>query len=106
MINYQYDLCTDRYIVSVEGHANYAPEGSDIVCAAASALALTLTEAVYDFDKAGDISSFSHSIEKGELTLDFTVKHDALERVGAVVEAITGGFLLLEENYPDCVCVT
>ncbi|MBR6917908.1 MAG: ribosomal-processing cysteine protease Prp, partial [Clostridia bacterium] len=42
MINYQCDLCSDRYIVSIEGHSNAAPAGEDIICAAASALALTM----------------------------------------------------------------
>lgn len=36
------DLGEDVYRVEISGHAEYAPEGQDIVCAAVSALALAL----------------------------------------------------------------
>jgi len=105
MICYQSDICTDRFIVSVDGHAGYAPAGEDIICAAASALALTLIEASHRFDEDGALSHFSYSIDKGSVQLDMTVKDWAMERVEAVVDAVTGGFLMLEEHYPEYITV-
>jgi len=106
MINYQADVCTDRFIISISGHAAAAPYGQDIVCAAASALALTMLEAVRNFDEHGDVEHFAHSVDKGSVEIDFTVKEWVLERAQTLVDAITGGFLLLEENYPEYVSVS
>ena len=105
MITYQCDLCTDRYIISIEGHAGAAPEGQDIVCAAASALALTLVEAVRNLDARGCVSHLSREVGKGSVQLDFTVKEDALPEAEAIVGTITDGFLLLEENCSEYICV-
>ena len=106
MINYQCDVCCDRFIIFVEGHSGAAPEGSDIICAAASALALTLVEAAREMDRNGMVEHLSYSVSKGSVQLDFTVKEDATDTAEAVVNAITGGFLMLEENYPEYVCVS
>ena len=105
MIVYQSDVCTDRFIISIEGHAGAAPRGADIVCSAASMLALTLASAVKRLDGEGEISRFSSSISKGSVQLDFTVKRRALEKVSAIVDTITEGYMMLEENYPEYVSV-
>lgn len=42
MVNMRLDRMEDAYDLKIEGHAYYAPEGQDIVCAAVSALALAL----------------------------------------------------------------
>lgn len=105
MIKVQSDRCCDRFIVSVEGHAGAGPEGSDIVCAAASALAFTLYNAIADMDEHGEVSCFSHSISKGSVQLDFTAKSFAEEKAASIVEAFYSGFALLEEKYPEYVGV-
>ena len=106
MIEYSCDVCTDRFIVSVEGHSGAAPEGYDIVCAAASALALTLVEAAKRFDEEGGVTHLFTSVSKGSVQLDITVKEDCFERAEAVIDSITAGFLLLEEHYPEYVSVS
>ena len=105
MISVSCDRCTDRYIISVDGHAGHSEDGNDIVCAAASVLAFTLYRAVKMLDEEGEISLFSHSISKGDAEFDFTVKEWAIEKAQAVVDSIIEGYLLLEENYPECVQV-
>ena len=92
-------------MVSVEGHAGYAAEGSDIVCAAASMLAFTLIEAIKNLDRKGMLESFYSSVYKGSIQLDFTVKEGSKECAEAVLESIAGGFALLSDNYPDYVGV-
>ena len=105
MIRVSSDRCIDRFIVSVEGHAGYSEKGEDVVCAAASVLAFTLYRAISLLDEEGEVSLFSHSISKGDAEFDFTVKERALEKAQAVVDSIMEGYLLLEDNFPECVRV-
>ena len=105
MVTYQSDICSNRFIISVDGHAGAAPVGSDIVCSAVSILALSLVEAAKKLDSEGELTSLYHSVSKGSVQLDFTVKERALERAKTVVDVMTDAFLLLEEHYPECVCV-
>lgn len=105
MITVNSDRCTDRFIFTVEGHAEHGARGHDVVCAAASVLAFTLYRAVKLLDEEGEISVFNHSISKGNAEFDFTVKEDALGKAVSVVDSIVEGYLLLEENFPECVQV-
>ncbi len=105
MINYESDVCSDRFIISIEGHAGAAPEGKDIVCAAASILALALVEGALRLDESGSLEHFSRSVAKGSVEVDFTVKDWARERAESLVDTVTGGFLMLEEHYPEFVSV-
>lgn len=104
MITYSHDVyCDNRFMVSIEGHAGYAAEGADIVCAAASMLAFTLVEAIKNLDKKGMLESFYRSVYKGSIQLDFTVKEGSKECAEAVIESLACGFALLSDNYPDYV---
>lgn len=106
MINYESDVCTDRFIISIEGHADSAPAGQDLICAAASMLALTLIAAVRRIDEAGGLKDFYHSVNKGSVELDFTVRDHFLTIAEALTEAATEGFLMLEAKYPGNVRVS
>jgi uncharacterized protein YsxB (DUF464 family) len=79
--------------LSVEGHAEYAEHGKDIVCAAASILAYTLASSVRYVDASAviDMSSGKTYIESG-----------CEEAEGAFRFAKTG-FSLLAHNYPQYV---
>lgn len=105
MITVSCDTDLERYIISVEGHANFGEKGQDTVCAAASILTYALYRAIQNFDTNGDISRFFHSISKGNAQFDFDVKEDGRERVKAAIDTVLEGFFLLEENYSGCVRV-
>lgn len=47
MINIEY--CPEKYMLRAKGHAGYAKRGSDIVCAAASALVQTLALCILSY---------------------------------------------------------
>lgn len=47
MITVRYDL--NEYLLDIGGHAEYAPHGQDIVCAAVSALSQTLAAWLLDY---------------------------------------------------------
>lgn len=85
--------------VVVEGHANYAPLGQDIVCAGVSALYINLlncldllTDDDFDAQIIGDknIVTFEHLSDAGRLLVD------------AFLIGING----ISEEYPDYVEVT
>lgn len=74
--------CYDREkrYLSLQGHANYAPYGSDIVCAAVSALVYCLVNGC-ECDIAG--------------------KELIAEDKGDVYEAVLRGLFAISEKYPE-----
>ena len=106
MINYCVrELEGDRFVVWIDGHADSAPPGDDLVCAAASALAVALTEAVRRLDDEGRAEMTSICGDDGHLQIDFTVAEGEQERALGIINTVTDAFLWLENGYPDCVCV-
>lgn len=105
MVSYTHSYISDedRFMVSIEGHAGYAPEGSDIVCAAASVLAFTLIEAIVSLDQKGFLERLYRSVEKGSIQLDFTVKPSGRDKAEAILSAVAGGYALLGDNFPEYV---
>ena len=80
--------------VSLEGHAGSDVYGRDLVCAAVSALVLTLAEAVKD--KPGT-----------EVVLNPGNSHiRSGPEAEAAFDCICKGFALLAKKYPDYVCFT
>ena len=99
MINISIKSGGDAIEIRAEGHANAAPKGEDVVCAAATilirTLAETLTAAVPDMAKA-DIADGKASISvKG---------YDPVAAVA--IETVCIGFGLLQENYPDHIKIS
>ena len=78
--------------LKLEGHAGSDVYGKDLVCAAVSALVLTLAEAVKDKPGAEVI------LKPG----DSQIRCD--QEAEAVFDCICKGFALLAEKYPEYVC--
>ena len=95
---------TDKgYSLSVSGHANYAPEGQDIVCAAVSVLAQTLANKVEAAARSGRL--LTSCVQHGET---FVVQ--ALPKPGpnnlmvaSWFDFVEEGLRALAEAYPDNV---
>lgn len=96
-------MSNERYLISVEGHANYGKSGEDTVCAAVSILVFTIYRKLLDLQRRGFIHNFYHCIEKGNCQLDFAVDKQYDCEVRPAVETVVGGFFILEENFPDYV---
>lgn len=79
------------------GHANAAPHGKDIICAAVSILAQT---AVYGLERHLK-REISLDIAEGKLSLELTGKPDEL--TNAVLETALLGFKAIAEQYPKRV---
>lgn len=85
----------------VQGHAGYAAQGSDIVCAAASMLAFTLAEAV----RAQLCALPVVECEQGAFALEVHVRQDEQQTLRVMLETIHAGYRLLAERYPEHVRV-
>lgn len=98
----------NKFRVEVTGHADSAPMGQDIVCAAVSALVMATETAIPNHFKKSEIESKD---EEGNIVFDGT-GHYAIELMEPTGEAnkilIIGmisvfitGLRLISENYPE-----
>lgn len=93
MINIIYDEAGRDLILQASGHAGYAEKGSDIVCAAVSALMQTLA---YSVD-GGTVTRSSDDCNI--LTVQAEQSFDNM----AKFELVTDGLMLLAKQYPENV---
>ncbi len=106
MVRYSCDeLADSRYVISVEGHAMSAPKGRDVVCAAASALAIALAVAVERLANEGRTKCSAVSANDGAVYVDFTPENGEEERAAGIVNTVSDAFRYLEMNYPENVSV-
>lgn len=92
MINIRYTV-NDGIELTMDGHADYAEPGKDIVCAATTILARTLAEEVQQCD--------DHAL------VDLSPGHAYIRSCGKnaadALRVVVTGFRLLAQNYPDMV---
>lgn len=88
----------DQNKITASGHAGYAPKGYDIVCAAFSALSLTLEIAVKKLTN----DDVEFVFEDGKMKAEW----DELSFAGdLLVNAYIEGLNSLAENYPEYIIV-
>lgn len=80
------------------GHADYAPKGQDIVCAAFSVLSLTLEIAVKKLTE----DDIRISLENGEMTAQW---QQISPKGQLLIDAYIEGVKALAENYPEYITV-
>ena len=86
---------------SVSGHSGYAEAGSDIVCAAISAI-VTMAEATIN-EVCGAKAKVRVKDEQGRITLTLPTSCDEEETVQAVLSGMMLTLLSLREDYPDYI---
>ena len=84
---------------SVSGHSGYAEAGSDIVCAAISAV-VTMAEATIN-EVCGAKAKVRVKDEQARITLTLPTSCDEEEAVQAVLSGMMLTLLSLREDYPD-----
>ncbi len=85
----------------ISGHSGYAEQGSDIVCAAVSSMAmLVINTATEDFGVPVDLK-----VDEATATIDFALK-DADERGCALIAGLKRELSALANDYPKNVRVT
>lgn len=101
MINIQIlrDASTGIIGFRVNGHADAAPRGQDIVCAGVSALTQS---ALLGLDRCAK-RRFDLDIASGKLTMDLEGKPDTLTQ--AILETMFLGLVEIAGNYPKSVRV-
>ena len=86
---------------SVSGHSGYAEEGSDIVCAAISAV-VTMAETTIN-DVCGAKAKVRVKEEDARITLTLPASCDEEETVQAVLSGLMLTLISLREDYPDYI---
>lgn len=94
MINISVKSSEDTIELSAQGHANAAPKGEDIVCAAATILIRTLAKTL----EAAVPNMVKADVSDGKASISVT----GYDPVAAVaIETVCTGFRLLQEQYPE-----
>ena len=86
---------------SVSGHSGYAEAGSDIVCAAISAV-VSMVEATIN-DVCGAKAKVRVKEEDARITLTLPASCDEEETVQAVLSGMLVTLLSFKEDYPDYI---
>ena len=86
--------------LELRGHAQSAPKGQDLVCAAASALAFTAAEALQN-----EADRFYPRLvrQPGELRIACEPAEGSRRACRRLLDTIWVGFELLARDYPACV---
>lgn len=85
--------------ITVSGHAEHAPPGQDIVCAAVSVLVQTLAASINGL--TGD--KIEHDIRLGRAVIRY---EDLTERSRLLVESFLVGVSGVAASYPECVKIS
>ena len=90
--------------VTVTGHAGSGPEGHDLVCASASALALTLAGNVHHLQANGIVRDVITDLTEGKAEIQCTAVSRYKATVEMICQSICIGFELLATKYPENIC--
>lgn len=99
MINVTYHRLFNR--VTVEGHAGNGPKGHDLVCAAVSAIALTLAGNVSYMESQEAVHGVIIKLDEGNAEIQCTSYRRYKDSVEQIFRAICVGFELLSTKYPE-----
>ncbi|MEE0390625.1 MAG: ribosomal-processing cysteine protease Prp [Lachnospiraceae bacterium] len=88
----------NRLEIKMEGHADYAEAGKDIVCSACSILLFTLLEELQKQQATGKVKiTVLEMEESGRCRMEIT---DWAKETEVVLETIFNGYKIIEKNFP------
>ena len=93
----------EKHILIIKGHAGYGVSGTDIICAAVSILGYSLINELKVLEERGEAENVSFGEGEGSLIITFVGDN---EKLLTAYETILGGFMALEQDYPDYVNVS
>lgn len=99
MIRVVYDVANNH--VTISGHAGSGPEGHDLVCAAVSALALTLAGNVAYMKAQEAVHGEIIKLEEGNAEIKCVPFRKYKDSVAQVMRSVCVGFELLSTKYPE-----
>lgn len=89
------NVIKSKHSIEVKGHADFAPKGSDIVCAAVSSLVTTTLNNLDGFTKS------EIKVKNGEVTID--IKHKVSKDDQIRLDMLMSGLKLIAKKYPKHV---
>ena len=101
MINVKYHRFYNK--LTVEGHAESAPKGEDLVCSAASILVHTLRANVENMVKSGIAVNPEMVIRDGYAKVRCRAVRLHENTVAATFQAVCVGFEILADKFPDYI---
>lgn len=99
MIRVQYGTDGREHRLTMEGHANYADHGDDIVCAGASSIVFALLGWLEN--NGQDLEFYNSEVESGNVR----IYCEGNDRTAATFEMATIGLMQLADSYPDYVAI-
>lgn len=84
--------------ISVTGHAGYAPAGSDIVCAGASALTQSLVKSIEDLTE----DTISYGVSPGRVDIEYG---ELSEKSKTLIDSFFIGICMIANEYPGYIRV-
>lgn len=93
----------DYHRVRVEGHAASGEFGRDLICASASALAITLADNVAALEKAGHVRAMTAELNPGDTQISCNPVSRYKAIVTVIFDAVCIGFDRLSKLYPDYI---
>ena len=87
--------------VTITGHAGSGPEGHDLVCASASALALTLAGNVSYMEAQEAVYDVTINLDEGNAEIQCSAYRRFKDSVAQIYRSICVGFELLATKYPE-----
>jgi uncharacterized protein YsxB (DUF464 family) len=85
----------------MEGHAQSAEKGHDLVCASASILAYTLAKFVENMKEAGQVYYPTIELTEGHTLIACNPPNRIKNSVKLAFDTVCSGFELLARYYPD-----
>lgn len=82
--------------ITVAGHAGFAPEGQDIICAAVSTLTQTLIKSIEDLTD----DRIQYRISPGRVDIDYG---NLSEQSRTLIDSFFVGIYMIANEYPDYV---
>ena len=95
----------NRHWLEVEGHAETAEAGHDLVCAAVTILVRTLAANVLELsaEERRYVRYPEVSMEEGKARVSCKPVHRFTNMVELIFDSVIRGFVLLSEQYPEAV---
>ncbi len=93
------------YSVTAYGHANYAAEGQDIVCAAFTILISTLCENIIALQDEGKLASSKIELDKGHAIIQCIPLQGFERETELIYDTVITGIKILENEYPENILV-
>lgn len=105
MIRIELRKAGSGYACRAAGHAGYGPAGSDIVCAAVSALLWTLLMGWERLEKEKRGAIAARVMNPGQADLRFYARDGEEQGAGDLFHAVEDGLMLIHQEYPECVVI-